>query len=331
MVNTKKIRSPYFDIAKGILIAYLIIHHIVDFSIRNFGVHDDSVLLFIREAQRPIMLCYFMQAFFLITGYCSNFQSDFKSFVIKQVKTLLFPAILFTALYYCAKFDFVGYVETTLLYGTKFWFLTSLFFSKILYWFIQKYVRNQYWALIALLLISLLGTILNDMDLFPNYWWHRQTLDLTVFLHIGQMLKEKLNNKRLTYIALFFYIFSLGLCYLTGAKIPHVTAGFSTTINLWPVHICLSVFGSILLLKICMFIKNSVVLEYWGKNSLTIYLFQDVAITAVLAFCKRYLQTDNTLLSFTVIMIMWASILCILSIISKILESKYLKWTLGKW
>lgn len=105
LVLDKNKRLGYVDIAKGVLITYLIIHHIIDFGISNFGLGNNFVLSILRELQRPIMLCYFMQAFFFITGYCSNFDTPFLIFLKKQIKSLLIPALIFTILYYSARFD----------------------------------------------------------------------------------------------------------------------------------------------------------------------------------------------------------------------------------
>lgn len=324
-------RLGYVDIAKGVLITYLLIHHIIDFGISNFELGDNYVLTILRELQRPIMLCYFMQAFFFITGYCSNFDNPFTVFLKKQIKSLLIPALIFTVLYYSAKFDFKSLFETLIYFGGRFWFITSLFIAKLFYWLLNKYIKNGVVLFSILLVVSFLSTIINLEGYFPNYWWNRQTMDLCLFLYIGQFMRGKIENRKIQFCSLLIYVITISICYIFEIKIPHVTAGFYTMPSTWFIHILLSLSGTLLLMVICKCINNNKTLEFLGKNSLTIYLFQDVVITLFLKIFASELLNNDILISVFIVLFIWICALIVLSAISLFLNTKYLKWTLGKW
>ena len=92
-------RDRLLDFAKGILISMLVLHHIVDVGYRMNHI-DNNVLLFMNNIQKPLITCYFIPAFFLITGMVSNFSRPFGPFVFSQFKILLLPAIVFTILFH---------------------------------------------------------------------------------------------------------------------------------------------------------------------------------------------------------------------------------------
>lgn len=327
----KKQRLGYVDIAKGLLITFLLIHHIIDFGISNFELEDNWVLTILREWQRPIMLCYFMQAFFFITGYCSNFDIPFFVFLKKQIKSLLIPALIFTVLYFFAKFDFKSLFETLLYWGGRYWFLTSLFIAKLFYWLLNKYIKNDMILFAVLLFISFFSTIVNAENYFPNYWWNRQTMDLCLFLYAGQFMRGKIDNCKIQLCSLLIYVITILICYVFEIKIPHVTAGFFTMPSTWFIHVLLSLSGSLLLIVICKNISNSNFFEFFGKNSLTIYMFQDVVLTLFLKIFVSELLDNNILTSVFIVLLIWVCALIVLSVISLFLNTKYLKWTLGKW
>lgn len=326
----KKVRYSYFDIAKGCMMIFLIFHHIADFSFRNFAIYNNTLLNIFSEIQRPIMLCYFMQAFFVITGICSNFNVGFGFFLKKQIKTLLFPALLITTAFYAVRLDFCGLLECIINNGCRYWFIVALFLSKIAYWWLLRLTINKNIVLIVLLLFSFLGTLLHQYDIIPNIWYFFQFSDLALFIAIGQKVKTmRLTNKH--YLILFLvYLATVLWCYLTGVKIPHVTAGFSTTIYSWPIHLLLATCGTFLLLKISIIIDKQPVIEYIGKNSLVIYMFHDVLLGNMLKVFAPLLMSNSLFISTIVIFSIFFTVMGCMCILSHILNYNHVKWILGK-
>ena len=274
--NITKERDHSLDMAKGFLMAFLIVHHLYDTG-RSAGI-DNPVLDAIRVVQPSLFVCYFMPTFFLITGMCSNFDKKIKDFFVNQFKTLLMPAFVFILLFHFFMGEPIktcfGHIMRLFRDGKDYWFLLALFEAKLFYFFINKYIDRDYLKLALLLVLSLVGTTLNDLDSFHNYLVHRHFLDLTLFLGIGHILKKNLRSRKFFFVSLSIYIPIVVFFFLIGAKIPYVTYGFGTTLYLWPVHVMLSITGSIILLCLCQKIRVDYLIEYMGKNSLCIFLMQ---------------------------------------------------------
>lgn len=272
--SKKQYRNPSVDIAKGILICFLVLHHIEWIEVGTRCVDNVLLSLFRENVFPSLFVCYFMQAFFMISGYCSNFEKDVKSFVIGQIKILLIPNAVFAVL--CALYhsDLSHLPETLLLYGGGLWFLTAMFLSKVCYFFIWRALKNHVFVISILLFVSFFGTLLNQYQWFENIWWHRHAMDMAVYIAIGHLLIKK--NFIESNWALFFvvaYLFILIVCNLTHTALPIVTASFSCNIVSWPLHVLLATCGSIAFIKLCSYWKQNAVLEYLGRNSLIIYMW----------------------------------------------------------
>lgn len=188
-------RDRSLDMAKGLLIAMLVFHHIVDVGYRMNRI-DNEVLRFMFNIQKPLITCYFMPAFFIISGMVSNFKRPFRPFIYNQFKTLLIPAISFTVIFHPFFWEGYSSIHYDLLElfekGGMFWFLIALFFAKCIFYIMRKLFSKDYLLIITLLILSIIGTIINQYDMFPNYLMNRHVLDLTLFLGLGHIFKEKI-------------------------------------------------------------------------------------------------------------------------------------------
>lgn len=170
--ESSKPRLKYIDIAKVILICCLLYGHML--VIARWEGMDDSVLQLISKSV-PLYNSFFMQTFFLITGFCSSFQKDFKSFLWGNLKSLIIPSILLVtfskyllAAIFAHRFDTAPLLGLTdWLIDSGPWFVISLFWAKILYFFINKLSIHQQAFLIIILYLS--GIALHHFNLFPNY------------------------------------------------------------------------------------------------------------------------------------------------------------------
>ena len=130
-----KSRLSYIDIAKGILISIVLFHHI-SFQANLVGLHNGCIQW--NFTFLPLYASWFMPAFFIITGYCSNFNRSFKSFALDNIATLVWPMLLFYILTSLFKVHSLSSysIITDLSNGIN-WFLTALFISKFFYYFVN--------------------------------------------------------------------------------------------------------------------------------------------------------------------------------------------------
>lgn len=138
-----KERKQHIDIAKGILILLVVMGHLPLLQMES--PYKSEVLAWIENINR-YYVPFYMAAFFLITGYCSNFKRNFKDFLIRNTKSILIPGLCFSILVGITEIYIIPYsqqtylslLEKVTLFGGLFWFLTALFIAKIIFFFINK-------------------------------------------------------------------------------------------------------------------------------------------------------------------------------------------------
>lgn len=83
-------RLHYIDIAKGILILCLLVSHFgIALEKNNVGTQFFAPILYFV----PMFSVFFMQCFFIITGYCSNLNISGKSYFEKLSRQLIVPYV----------------------------------------------------------------------------------------------------------------------------------------------------------------------------------------------------------------------------------------------
>lgn len=330
--KNSSLRNPSIDITKGILICFLVLHHIEWVEVGTRGV-DNVLLSAFRENVFPsLFVCYFMQTFFMITGYCSNFEKDAKSFLTGQIKILLIPNAVFAVL--CALYhsDISHLPETLLLYGGGLWFLTAMFLSKICYFYLWRTHKNHVFVISILLFVSFLGTLLNHYQWFENMWWHRHAMDMAVYIAIGHLLKKKnFIESRTALLFVVAYLSILGSCNLINISLPIVTAAFSCNIGTWPLHVLLATCGSIAFIKLCSYWKQNTVLEYLGRNSLIIYMWHLEVLCTFIPIFEDAFMSNSYFISAITTYSLFVTVLSLSVLIGLLMNIRYTKWMLGKF
>ena len=327
-------RLHWVDVVKGLLILMVIWGH-SDNQATSAGINDSVVtkLCWIEHTWAP----YFMCAFFVITGYCSNFNKAFKPFVISKIKSLIIPAIsvgiLLHLVFEGGGAGLIRIILHTLVLGPV-WFLAALFVACIFYYFISKYLtkrRQKYILLVVLVIIglSLYLYVPNSIQI-----WHLpHALMLTPFLEVGSYFKTSNNLfKRSTiFISVFVYIATLLLLFLISdfGKIGIYRKITITWFTLLPCYAC-SIAGSVLIINIGKLINQSHVLEYVGRNSLLFYLMNYVLL-------KFYFNVYHSMFginefhSVVGFISVFVATITTVAISSKILNAKYISYIMGKF
>ncbi|NPD81353.1 acyltransferase family protein [Prevotella sp. PINT] len=274
----KKVRLHYLDVAKGILMTCLLFHHCANIM---GEVKIQAELIEHVSAWNIIFLVFFMQAFFTITGYCTNFDKEFKTYFITNIKTLVVPAIFFTFIQKAIGGfeDFYG-LQTIFKYifdNISVWFLWALFYSKIIYWYVRK---MPYKGLIMLSLLCIGGLMKIHIGSTPCFI--ENTFLCAFFLWIGEKLKQVPTVKCYTIVSLIFFI-TLSVLLTMDMNMPIVTAGISIETHLdILLYVWLSTTGTMAILLVSKFINKNDFLELIGRHTLVIYGFQAVVLRTVL-------------------------------------------------
>lgn len=293
-------RIQYIDIAKGILICCLIYGHMLIFA-REEGIND--TVMPIMQKSIPLYDAFFMQTFFLITGFCSSFSKGFGSFLWSNTKSLMIPAILLVTI--------SAFVHTTFLNHPQYvnivswltlggpWFIISMFWAKILYWVVVKWtIRTQ---LIVLGILYLTGIALNVFDVIPNYSFHRHTLLMLPYLFVGHWCRNHMDTvNRWLFPASMLGAMSILIQFVISQYVDfyHIpTHDFYISINkTFYIHIVNALSGSAFVLWLSRKINQNHILETLGKGTLLIYLWNGLINRAVLNIIPHFNNPDNVIM-----------------------------------
>lgn len=316
-------RIEYIDIAKGIGIILVVIGHTINgFSLPGMWIWS-----------------FHMPLFFIISGLCFDATRNrlFLPFVIKKLRTLLFPLLVFSILMVLLKS--LIFPETFKLSILKhnfpdvaYWFVLILFLSEILFFCINK-IGNRHYCM-ALLFISLfMGQILYINNISFSYslgsvfvctffYGFANIFRRTIFLFLN---KVETNYKNIIASAILLFIPMVSVYFVNNTidlrlnRIPEPIA----------YHILIAFVGggSILLLSKLLskvdFIKD--VMIYIGKNSLIILLLHMFYISLSTEFISPLISSR---MLYKIIELCFTGILLFLSI--NVINNR-MKWVIGKF
>lgn len=327
-----KERIKYLDVAKGILILLVVIGHIDLVLIGWNPVVNENYYFNIHHNYAFVYTAFFMPAFFMITGMCSNFNKKLSDGIINDVKTLFIPAMIAEI-----AFDVIGnnmgclhHITHFVLYGTGGWFFAALFVDKTIMRFIVKYVTNKKYLFASFLFpVFAFATYRTNDDI----WSYSQAMAMMPYLVMGHIIRPIDINKTKTFACIFIYIILISLLFLINTDVPIVAHSYGIyRISQIPIHLMLSVTGSIGLIGLCKIIQKAALLEYFGRNSLIVYLYHLWFLQMFVPKINDIIVKDNNIYMSSVIFfgILSLTILFCL-IINTILSSRYMQWSLGKF
>lgn len=352
-----KERIHWIDVTKGILIILMVLGHIQVVS-GYHGIDNSDLIRCIFFS--GVWGCFFMQAFFVLTGYTTNFEKDFKSYLISNVKTLVVPWFSFSIItrmlghlfFYQSFYDEIGGVRYFFLIE-DYWFIHALLFGKIVYYFIRKWIKQDLIRFPLLLGMTIVGfysiSYFYSLGIEKpyhayNYLHFKDFLCMTIFLWVGDYLKRKELFQKLLkgrYYAVILFLFLLGNAFkmfskIKGIEVPALSSvilshgGNITSIIQVPAFLFYTITGSLSCFGLARLINKSLILEYFGKNSLVVYcihfIFLDIYLTLISKFLLPF-GVVNALL-FTLLVLILTLISCIP--IVKLLQYKPFSFMIGK-
>jgi fucose 4-O-acetylase-like acetyltransferase len=280
-----------------------------------------------------------MPAFFVITGFCSNFNKPFGTFFWQNFKTLKIPAIIFGTFlalvtminHHSFSVANVGHHLGLSLVESGLWFLDALFLAKILYWVLLKMSHNRVVLALLCFCVFLVGLLLFKNNIPNNDYGNVcHAFMLTLFLCAGHQLKGwdcSLLVK--TIVGGGVFVSTLVLISLLEIKVPYITNKISIDWVAVIPFLLLSLAGSLAILGLSELIGKNKWLEYVGRNSLVFYMFNTFALNISVKLLSKYMTSH--LLSVALYLIVMALTCAILIVVTKIINTKYLRFTLGKF
>lgn len=349
MFSQKGQRLCFLDIAKGIMVLLVIFHHVPNVYGKIFG--DMAIFLPIARWDY-FYTVFFMQAFFLINGYTSNFEKPFKDFIIKDAKTLLTPFLVFGLLRFPVDAILLGNHSLYITMGQERyfyffeanWFFPALFFARLLHWIVVHFIKKDWMQF--LMWIFLLGISFGINKIYASHgiqlpshyanWFHyRNGLAMGLFLWVGHFVKKRNLLNSFIWVGATIYLILIVFSLLSGSffcdKLPVYTHWANFGINRVPEYIIYATTGSACILLLSHFIGKCGFLEYCGRNSGIIYGVQFGVLKIVSVFCKRWLLVTGYQQAIIWYLIVGVSSVAISVLLCKVFEIKWLRPLAGKF
>lgn len=307
------------------------------------GVHNE-IIDFIPETRffKP----FFMPAFFVIAGYCSNYKKNFKDFITSNIKALLIPAVLLLFVRILVRYVFTG-TFSTLEWNGFFskaaffhlgywnWFLTALFTTKVLFYGLLHWIKIFRNRFILTCFIHVLGVFLfnykGDGLFFFNFYFYQHALLFLVFVEIGyDLVNNNIKSFGLLVNASTFSIMYVGYL-IIARKLPSITSDpYVPVIDIIP-HIFMAICGSLMVIELAQKIGKNAFFEQFGRHSLVIYCLHFQFMFSFYEIFREQLNTMGTHHTITALIILYVftAIGCLYC--SKLVNTKYLKWIVGKF
>lgn len=335
-------RNPAIDIAKGLLILCLLYDHTPVFSFIT-GMHDPVANGM--EESKTLFTVFFMQAFFLITGYCSSFNKKFLPFLWGNIKSLILP------MYVLGKF---GAWSQQLILGQPIefgsilpfynwfmaggqWFIICLFFCKLIYWALNKYSQCVQIVIISLLYLGGFYCYIFLWQ-YPEYLNYKHIFLMLPFIYIGNLLKQYhyLLSKYIPSLAVggaTLIVTENLVHWLLGISIPVLDAGIYIPYYLVPLHFLNAICGTALVLWLS---KKLQIHGTWlirvGSYTLFFYLWNAPIHPLIIHFMQPFYNPDSIPMCLLFHMVSLTLCIVVSYFISRLIyETKYLSWIVGKW
>lgn len=323
-------RLNWIDTTKGLLIIGVLLFHFSPIYRINFG---GGITPLVRLTY--FYVPFFMPAFFVITGFCTNFNKQFKDFTINNLRTLMIPALSLSMISGLIETQNIQCLRSIMdlkfwLNGFSFWFFPALFISKELYWFINKLDRNYTLSIITHICIGI-GLMAFASFLFfndiPNVWHFQNAMALTCFLWFGKFLKNYNKINILLYTGAIFYI----ILAILPIHHPFVMERISFAPIYTPIYMIQAIFGCCLIIKIGQIINKCAILELFGKHTLVIYGLHWCILTQLLIILSKITGFNQSIILITTIIITISLTLLICLMCSILLNQKYVSYLIGRF
>lgn len=324
-----KERLHYIDVAKGLLMVLVIVHHCFWVMSMYFIPYRLDFVNGVFQ-YRFTYLIWYMAAFFVISGYCSGFGKDNKLFIIGNAKRLLVPqVVLLPIIFYlygmltwrCLLFTWNGV-----------WFLQSLFFARVIYNFIRTKCSNMIVCVGLCFAVSMLGLLWNMRFEQYNVWNCIQGLVMIPFLAFGEILRKRTVSKgELLGCYAVFCAWVIYKVFDTSDTIFIAGPVLNFSFLQYVLMFVVSISASVVVLDISKRINENKCLEVIGKASLIIYISHTLLAVAFGEHFPAMFATLRYAFQPLLVVLLFVVITLLSWLISVILETKYLKWVLGKF
>ena len=304
---------------------------------------------FLPKYMKPEIVSFVIPLFFFLSGIVFSIDkySNFKSFFIKKVKTILVPMVLFSLIIiffnYLYRGLLLGKKDYSMLYlknrlidivfhirgrseepsalQTLLWFLVCLFVVQMIMYFIIKITKNKtLLILLSCCILFAIGAVYMSLKFPLIPWYFENALVLILFFGLGYIIKNEqvfFNRINKLYLAPLFLIINLSTMYFNYLYMGKKAIGLAASqIGMPLLYLLESLSGILFCVIIFSRIKKCRPLSYIGKNSLIYYGMESVMafIPDIIFFNVLHINVAKMGNFSIIIYIMYVVIVCLATV-----------------
>lgn len=253
-------RQNWIDVIKGIGIILVVFGHVYS---------ENPVSVWIYSFHMPL---FFALSGFIFAAYSYNKKTSFKDYLIKKLKSLIVPFILFRIILVLYWFAVERHFRDLDL--GPIWFLPVLFAAEIITYFInikKKPVFNGIFAVVCLAVLYLLKHLSFDDTTVGD--WVMITLNGMCWYNFGILIGYTATQKNINIskrAALPIIIVLLAVSVFLSQHNGMVSM-YSSVFGNYFIYIAESIAGILFILMLCKFVfKANKTIEFLGRNTIII-------------------------------------------------------------
>lgn len=334
-------RIPVFDVAKALLIISVFWFHIPQIYL-NWYHGTNETLMLINSVNLKSFTSFFMVAFFVVSGYFMNATRSLWETIKRDSLTLLLPIVvlsvlanlLYSAFFGALNARFAQYLTWSYWRtGFGYWFIPALFVNKLIMQVLVRYVKKRAWVIVLSLLFCALGLLLKSRYSFsPSVFYYKEALLMCPMTLLGFYCKQynwEPNRSHLRYWALG-YVLTVMWLWIAGNPIDGFNLGSRFSYDYLPMALWLGVSGTAFVFYLSSWLEKSKVLQYMGQLTLPMFCWNFFCIELFIRTFTPLANKGGVYGWIFMISVFICSTLCAF-LLSSLLNTKYLRWTLGKW
>lgn len=282
-------REKWIDVCRGVAMVLVVLGH-------SMFPYDKYVYSF------------HMPLFFMISGYLWSNNCDFLVFFKKIIKRYLIPYFVLCFVNLFIQIVWKRYkLRTILKYvvgifysrGTlewmpncsPLWFLTALFSTLLLYYFINLFARSSRQKTVFIIVSFFIGYFLSLTDIVKIIWNIDTALVSVVFLYIGNIIKEKkfvetLNLTKKIFLGVISCIFLFASKYNPVDKVSLDDCEYGDAL----LFLSTSSFISLFIMTLCKDVSKVLKSKFWtliGQNTMLFVAFDYLSGELFISFVKK--------------------------------------------
>ena len=306
---------------------------------------------------RAFFAPFYLSVFFFCSGYCYKNSQDFKTFLCKKIRTLVWPWFLYSNLnIFLSHIKSFKHHENSFLvevwhnllqiryFDERLWFIPALFTAFLPFYFLIRYYernKNKKTVLLICALLCLARKIYKaymDPNILPwkltSLPWHIDYVPTALlFLVLGYLFRENWERKydeffdlKNTVILVMLYLMFVYYDHFNGYTLPLYIDYFYDHIR--------HMLGIMMIVKLAKSIKANRFMLYIGRNTLIYFCIHNKAVTLCESLFKMLVPglyagfagpVRSALFCFVMTLIV-----CVILLVPTWFINRYFPWTLGK-